>query len=98
MEKNITKLRRIRKEKGFKSHRRLSEACGLSEQCVYWWEIGLVKPRPYNAKRLETILQTPASVLLEPEIENGAETKSPSPIESSPPLTREERSKRHDKY
>ena len=89
MERNITKLRRVRKEKGFSSHYALAKACALSGQCIYFWETGHATPRTYNAERLAAVLQTPASTLLEPENQNGARAKAPAPLDQNAAAARE---------
>jgi transcriptional regulator with XRE-family HTH domain len=70
MEKKITKLRRIRREAGFGNCQPLAQAMGCSNMAVHYWETGVCKPRPAFAKRLEAILHTPTSTLLEYEGEN----------------------------
>src|SRR5689334_20794301 len=82
----ITKLRRIRKEKGFTSGLALGEAVGVHKMTVCYWENGHSKPRDkgkfQHAQRLEAILQTPIETLLEtdtaaPEGTAGVQTKQP---------------------
>jgi hypothetical protein len=50
----------------------------LSHQAVYTWEAGLMRPRPYNGRQLEAILQTPLDVLLAPEEQKEAGTEVPT--------------------
>jgi DNA-binding XRE family transcriptional regulator len=56
----------MRLEQGFTA-RRLAEVLGVSEKAVIWWQVGRSRPQWNNARRLETVLQAPVSVLCAPE-------------------------------
>jgi transcriptional regulator with XRE-family HTH domain len=88
-----TNLRRIRKERGFKSCRALASAVGLSYQAIHTWEHGTVAPRPYNGAKLAAVLQTPLEVLIEPESENDSSAEALEPPASTQLARNTERTK-----
>jgi hypothetical protein len=83
----VTKLRRIRRERGFTSCHTLAAAMGLSYMGIYYWEVGHSRPRntPVHptGERLETMLGTPLETLLEPEDE-----RKTAPTEKADAVTR----------
>ena len=76
MSPTVTKLRGIRRQRGFAGCRSLSQALGLSHMCVYYWEAGKSVPRSDNAARLAAVLQTPIETLLEPDNEQESDVEN----------------------
>jgi DNA-binding transcriptional regulator YiaG len=63
----VTKLRKIRKERGYTSMESVAAIIGMTTMAVHYWETGHSRPRKAAGVKLEALMQTPLAVLLETE-------------------------------
>jgi DNA-binding XRE family transcriptional regulator len=80
-----THLRSIRYQRG-ETQRDVANAIGCTQQCVYYWENAIVRPRPRFAKKLSDHFARPIAELLAPNettTQKGGRPRSSSSIESA---------------
>jgi transcriptional regulator with XRE-family HTH domain len=71
----VTKLRRERLSRGFRTEKMLADALGLAAGTIHFWERNICRPYPRNAVRLEAMFQMPISDLLSLDSAKEADTE-----------------------